>query len=125
MFTNITYIQKPRKHILNLYVVVVCCCLFLARQSKPHKPQCSLCVSWLYIIQLQMHGSRFKVNLLVTLQHRVTQRNASCSPFMLHKKKTTLFLMSKYSSECKLVRVQADWDVVFDMLENQCLLRVH
>ncbi len=36
----------------------------------------------------------FKVHLLLILQHRFAQWNASCSPFMLHKK-SNCFLMLK------------------------------
>ncbi len=34
-------------------------------------------------------------------------------------------LCGSLGSECKLVRVQADWDVVFDVLKNQFLKALH
>ncbi len=36
-----------------------------------------------------------------------------------------VILCGSVGSECKLVRVQAGWDVVFDVLENQFLKALH
>ncbi len=80
----------PKRSLAILKTIVVRLSIFLSAvpANNFHKTQVEifkqLVFSYQHFKWFKVQG--IKIHLLVILRHRVAQQNASCSPFMLHKK---------------------------------------